>query len=176
MPRRLPARSGCHPPAGPATHIWVLLYAEVTQADGAFRRNVLLGQARAIPVVDPKQGERPTFDTRDAFGVATFFASKRTKPSFRGIERALADLFLPGDAPERARGRAAARRRVHGPAGSRPRPAAHPPHLVADGRAGDVLTGSAAARDTVREVTVFDGTSVTVFDGRPSLSRAFGTG
>lgn len=36
-------------PASPATEIWVLLYAQVVQADGEARRNVLVGNKRAMP-------------------------------------------------------------------------------------------------------------------------------
>ncbi len=45
-----PVYEGCSVrPSSPATEIWVLLYAQVIQADGAAWRNVLLGKKPALP-------------------------------------------------------------------------------------------------------------------------------
>lgn len=81
------------PTAGdPRTRIWALLYAQVTQADGAGRRNVLLARAPAVPQLVagiPQATALP--QTRDVLGVAQFDEAS--------IEQKLADLALPGDAP-----------------------------------------------------------------------------
>jgi hypothetical protein len=60
------------PGAGdPRTRIWVLLYAQVTQADGASRRNLLLARAPATPQLDmQRDAAAPTM--RDVLGVAVF--------------------------------------------------------------------------------------------------------
>ena len=74
----------------PRTRIWALLYAQVTQADGASRRNVLLARAPATAQVVagvPQQA----LQTRDVLGVAQFDEAS--------IEQKLADLALPADAP-----------------------------------------------------------------------------
>jgi hypothetical protein len=81
-------------PAGgndPRTRIWVLLYAQVMQADGATRRNVLIARAPAIPQLDAVNGKPVQPQTRDVIGVAQF-----DEPS---IEQKLADLALPPDSP-----------------------------------------------------------------------------
>jgi hypothetical protein len=81
-------------PAGandPRTHIWVLLYAQVMQADGATRRNVLIARAPAIPRLDVVNGKPVPPQTRDVMSVAQF-----DEPS---IEQKLADLALPSDSP-----------------------------------------------------------------------------
>jgi hypothetical protein len=81
-------------PAGandPRTRIWVLLYAQVTQADGATRRNVLIARTPAIPHLDAVNGKLIPPQTRDVMGVAQF-----DEPS---IEQKLADLALPSDSP-----------------------------------------------------------------------------
>ena len=81
-------------PAGandPRTRFWVLLYAQVMQADGATRRNVLIARAPAIPQLDAVNGKPIPPQTRDVMGVAQF-----DEPS---IEQKLADLALPSDSP-----------------------------------------------------------------------------
>jgi hypothetical protein len=81
-------------PAGgsdPRTRIWVLLYAQVMQADGATRRNVLIARAPAIPHLDAVNGKPIPPQTRDVFGVAQFDEAS--------IEQKLADLALPADSP-----------------------------------------------------------------------------
>ena len=81
------------PSAGdPRTRIWALLYAQVTQVDGASRRNVLLARAPAIVTTTrgiPAESARP--QTRDVVGVAQFDEDD--------IKRQLADLGLPSDSP-----------------------------------------------------------------------------
>jgi hypothetical protein len=81
-------------PAGandPRTRIWVLLYAQVMQADGATRRNVLIARAPATPQLGAVNGKLVPPQTRDVIGVAQF-----DEPS---IEQKLADLALPADSP-----------------------------------------------------------------------------
>jgi hypothetical protein len=82
-------------PAGgngdPRTRIWVLLYAQVMQADGATRRNILIARAPAIPHLDVVNGKPIPPQTRDIVGVAQF-----DEPS---IEQKLADLTLPAASP-----------------------------------------------------------------------------
>jgi hypothetical protein len=82
-------------PAGandPRTRIWALLYAQVTQADGVTRRNVLIARAPAVPQIPVGADGKPAVpQTRDVVGVAQFDES--------GIESRLADLALPADAP-----------------------------------------------------------------------------
>src|SRR5262249_57448840 len=56
----------------PRTRIWVLLYAQVMQADGATRRNVLIARAPAIPHLDAVNGKPIPPQTRDVMGVAQF--------------------------------------------------------------------------------------------------------
>jgi hypothetical protein len=75
----------------PRTRIWVLLYAQVTQADGATRRNVLIARAPAIPHLDVVNGKPIPPQTRDVVGVAQF-----DEPN---IEQKLTDLALPTDSP-----------------------------------------------------------------------------
>lgn len=80
------------PPLDPRTRIWVLLYAQVRQADAAAWRNVLLGRAPAIPRFDTDGKGTPVAPrSRDVMGVAEF--------STDAVELALADLGLPKDAP-----------------------------------------------------------------------------
>jgi hypothetical protein len=54
--------------AVPRTRIWVLLYAQVMQADGATRRNVLIARAPAIPHLDAVNGNPIPPQTRDVMG------------------------------------------------------------------------------------------------------------
>lgn len=75
----------------PRTRIWVLLYAQVAQADGGTRRNILLGRTLAIPRFDYQDGKALAPRTRDVMGVAQF-----EQPA---IDQVLADLALPPDAP-----------------------------------------------------------------------------
>jgi hypothetical protein len=69
----------------PRTRLWVLLYAQVRQADGNAWRNVLLGHTLAVP--------RPDTDTRsrDVLGIAEL--------DEESIRKVLAELALPPDAP-----------------------------------------------------------------------------
>lgn len=81
------------PAAGdPRTRIWVLLYAQVTQADGATRRNVLLARAPAIAQVALDDAGKPVPPkTRDVMGLAQF--------DEQAIGQRLADLALPVASP-----------------------------------------------------------------------------
>jgi hypothetical protein len=81
------------PGAGdPRTRIWVLLYAQVTQADGTSRRNVLIARAVAVPQFDhDNAGALIAPKTRDVMGVAQF--NEQT------VNQRLADLALPENAP-----------------------------------------------------------------------------
>jgi len=76
----------------PRTQLWVMLYAQVMQADGATHRNILLSRAPAKPHFDreDKEGGRRS-TTRDVIGLAVF--------SRNSIEQVLADLALPLDSP-----------------------------------------------------------------------------
>lgn len=81
-------------PAGakdPRTRIWALLYAQVTQADGVTRRNVLIARAPAIPQLSTADGKPTAPQTRDVVSVAQFDEDD--------IDAKLADLALPADAP-----------------------------------------------------------------------------
>ena len=55
-------------PRIPKTEIWVLLYAQVTQVDGADRRNILLDRRAALPI----HKRSDTHDTRDVLGRANW--------------------------------------------------------------------------------------------------------
>jgi hypothetical protein len=44
-------------PVVPNTEIWILLYVQVTQADGASQRNVLLGRVKAESTYVPQRGQ-----------------------------------------------------------------------------------------------------------------------
>jgi hypothetical protein len=81
------------PGAGdPRTRIWVLLYAQVTQADGASRRNVLLARAPAVAQLDrDNAGNVVAPKTRDVMGVAQF--------NEQAITQRLTDLALPDNSP-----------------------------------------------------------------------------
>jgi hypothetical protein len=74
----------------PRTRIWALLYAQVVQADGATRRNVLLARAPATPRVDRDAGGTG-IPTRDILGVAEFEED--------AIAQRLVYLALPPDTP-----------------------------------------------------------------------------
>ena len=81
-------------PAGandPRTRIWVLLYAQVVQADGATHRNVLVARAPAIPKLEAVSGKLVPPPTRDVMGIAQFDEID--------IEQKLHDLALSADAP-----------------------------------------------------------------------------
>jgi hypothetical protein len=81
-------------PAGandPRTRIWVLLYAQVVQADGVTHRNVLVARAPALPKLDAVNGKLVPPPTRDVMGIAQF--------DQLDIEHKLADLALAADAP-----------------------------------------------------------------------------
>jgi len=78
------------PTAGdPRTQIWVLLYAQVTQADGAAHRNILLGRSPAVPQFRMINGVRFRPTTRDCPGVATFDEA--------AVQNKLAAFALPAD-------------------------------------------------------------------------------
>jgi hypothetical protein len=86
----------------PYTKLWALLYAQVTQADGASQRNVLLLTERLDPlpdqVVDPNGRTGPSV-TRDVYGVG-FFSQKDDKTLGKtGIETVLNSLLLPLNSP-----------------------------------------------------------------------------
>jgi hypothetical protein len=76
----------------PRTRLWVLLYAQVTQADGKARRNVLLARALATPRREMTAlGTIRPVSTRDLTGVAEFDPFE--------VERLLAMLALPPGTP-----------------------------------------------------------------------------
>src|SRR4029077_8900361 len=81
------------PGAGdPRTRIWVLLYAQVTQADGTSWRNVLIARAVAVPQFDhDNAGALIAPKTRDVMGIAQF--------SEQAVIQRLADLALPENTP-----------------------------------------------------------------------------
>jgi hypothetical protein len=79
------------PPLDPRSRMWVLLYAQVVQADGSARRNVLLGRAPALPRLETEDGKQVAPKTRDVIGVAEFRAAD--------VEAVLEDLTLPRDTP-----------------------------------------------------------------------------
>jgi hypothetical protein len=58
-------------PKVPNTEIWVLLYVQVTQMDGASHRNVLLARAKAAPLSEPR-GDQLHGDDFLLFGGALF--------------------------------------------------------------------------------------------------------
>ena len=76
----------------PRTRMWIMLYAQVMQADGSTWRNVLLGRKFAGPRFDRLQIEdRPRASTRDVIGRAEF--DQKT------VEAVLASLALPANSP-----------------------------------------------------------------------------
>jgi hypothetical protein len=76
----------------PRTRMWIMLYAQVMQADGSTSRNVLLGRKFAAPRFDRLQIEdRVRASTRDVIGRAEF-------PQ-KSVEAVLAALALPVDSP-----------------------------------------------------------------------------
>lgn len=76
----------------PRTRIWVMLYAQVMQADGSTWRNVLLGRKFAWPQFDQTQiGGLKRGSTRDVLGRAEF--------ELKAVENVLAGLALPTDSP-----------------------------------------------------------------------------
>jgi hypothetical protein len=86
----------------PYTNLWVLLYAQVMQADGASRRNVLLLTERLDPLpdqlVDANLRTGPVV-TRDIYGTGLF--SQKDDPNLgkTGIETVLTTLLLPLNSP-----------------------------------------------------------------------------
>ena len=74
-------------PRVPATIIWLLLYAQVVQADGLDRRNILLGRRRGF--VSDRKLER-----RDEPDLAALVRWTQDE-----IEQMLTALGLPGDSP-----------------------------------------------------------------------------
>jgi len=75
----------------PRTRIWVMLYAQVMQADGAIWRNVLIGRSCATPEFDRLRVEdRQRASTRDVIGRVEF--------QLQAVEQVLQKLGLPADA------------------------------------------------------------------------------
>jgi hypothetical protein len=79
-------------PKQPRTDMWVLLYAQVVQTDGASRRNVLLLRQRAELVREEDRDVEARYATR-----AALFSSVRFMQ--QDIEDALAVLALPQGSP-----------------------------------------------------------------------------
>ena len=75
-------------PSPPRTQLWALLYAQVTQADGASQRNVLLGR---LLLNSDRQG--PLKDRLTVSGLAGTFWQRSQ------IEASLAALALPAQSP-----------------------------------------------------------------------------
>src|SRR5262249_35891605 len=76
----------------PRTRMWVLLYAQVTQADSSTQRNLLIGRKFAPPVFDRQRiADERRSATRDLIGVAEF--------DLKAVETVLMDLALPPDSP-----------------------------------------------------------------------------
>jgi hypothetical protein len=86
----------------PYTKLWALLYAQVTQADGASQRNVLLLTERLDPIpsqiVDPS-GQTGSSVTRDVYGVGVFSQQDDPNLGKTGIETVLNALLLPRNSP-----------------------------------------------------------------------------
>jgi hypothetical protein len=82
-------RSLLGPERRPRTQMWVLLYAQVMQADGQSRRNVLL-QHEVARILD-HPNDASTGVTRDVIGVAPFPQTL--------VEALLRGLALPVDSP-----------------------------------------------------------------------------
>ena len=86
----------------PYTKLWALLYAQVTQADGASQRNVLLLTEQLHPLpdqtVDPNGQTGPSV-TRDVYGVGLFNQKDDPKIMKTGIETVLNTLLLPLASP-----------------------------------------------------------------------------
>lgn len=74
----------------PQTQLWVLLYTQVTQVDGADRRNVLLARQQAVIVRDDKNELHP-FVNRDVYGRVVWTQDV--------IDNFLDRLCLPPDSP-----------------------------------------------------------------------------
>jgi len=75
----------------PRTRIWVLLYAQVVQADGSTSRNVVLTRGFAYPRFDVQDQQGVRASTRDVIGVAEFPDAL--------VRLALNRLALPEDSP-----------------------------------------------------------------------------
>jgi hypothetical protein len=76
----------------PRTRMWILLYAQVMQADARTRRNLLIGRKLAPPVFDRQRiADQRRSATRDVIGVAAF--------DVKAVEAVLTDLALPPDSP-----------------------------------------------------------------------------
>jgi hypothetical protein len=74
----------------PRTRLWVLLYAQVAQADGKAKRNILVARVPAPPRLEmTAPGTIRSVSTRDVRGVAEIDPLH--------VERALAALALPAD-------------------------------------------------------------------------------
>ena len=85
---------------GPETELWVLLYAQVTRADGDVRRNVLLASRRS-QAMRRVEGEFLLVPSvgggRDRLGLATFSMANAALDD--GVAQTLADHSLPLDSP-----------------------------------------------------------------------------
>jgi hypothetical protein len=85
------------------SHMWMLLYAQVTQADGASNRNVLLLVRSARLLTSPIPETVIPSLGRDLYGIATFTENDdptNTDPAERtGITTVLTTLGLPLNSP-----------------------------------------------------------------------------
>jgi hypothetical protein len=77
----------------PLTRIWIMLYAQVRQADGKTWRNILLNHrhAETVGTVEDEHAEVTVRPSRDVFGHATF--------SDKEIQATLQSLSLAPDSP-----------------------------------------------------------------------------
>jgi hypothetical protein len=90
-------------PSPPNTELWMVLYAQVAQADGQDHRNVLLGQRRAVPPRRNRPDDRFTvgrgeFSERGALPRGGYMLGE-VGWSQAEIRAALAALCLDADAP-----------------------------------------------------------------------------
>jgi hypothetical protein len=86
----------------PYTKLWALLYAQVTQADGASQRNVLLLTERLDPLLSQitnPNGQTGPSVTRDVYGVGVFSQQDDKSTGKTGIETVLNALLLPLNSP-----------------------------------------------------------------------------
>jgi hypothetical protein len=86
----------------PYTKLWALLYAQVTQADGAAQRNVLLLTERLDPLlrqITNPNGQTGPSVTRDVYGVGVFSQQDDKSTGKTGIETVLNALLLPLNSP-----------------------------------------------------------------------------
>jgi hypothetical protein len=78
-------------PRQPNTDMWIMLYAQVLQVDGAAWRNILLTRERAGRIVDEAAHQPPRPERALEFAVCQFL-----QPA---VERVLSDLGLPATSP-----------------------------------------------------------------------------